>query len=341
MEILIFEPAKFNLLYNCTFYNYSTIPLQQRKHQFLGGVIIASYVVFCVSYLFCLYAMVAAEHFKKASYRLMFLLGVIHVLDLQFCGLMTGIFAIIGAVYCEYPMLIYISGGIAVACWCASTMTSMILGINRCFELWSSEKAHLVFGEWRILIWYLVPTGYFMFILFYSPPGIYYGVQLAWFFNPHIGYYEDYDLRYKNVPHTINNFILCLTESLIYLTLIGLYIRATQFKSSESRLAIRRERKIYIQVILVGTIHFIAGASYVIMQFVPVNFYGTLVASTFYLLSQGFPPIIYLSMNKTLRNVLKAKFGLRTHVKPSRSTAGSTAHVRQLDVSTEIPSSAA
>jgi hypothetical protein len=43
---------------------------------------------------------------------------------------MTGIFAFMGVVYCEYPMLIYISGGIAVSCWCASTMTSMILVIN-------------------------------------------------------------------------------------------------------------------------------------------------------------------------------------------------------------------
>jgi hypothetical protein len=75
MEILLFEPAKFNRLYNCSFYDYNSIPLEQRQHRFLGWVIIVSYVVFFVCYSFCLYAMVAAEHFKKASYRLMFLLG--------------------------------------------------------------------------------------------------------------------------------------------------------------------------------------------------------------------------------------------------------------------------
>lgn len=35
-----------------------------------------------------------------------------------------------------------------------------------------------------------------------------------------------------------------MTESLIYLTLIVLYIRATRFKSTESNLSIRRERKV-------------------------------------------------------------------------------------------------
>jgi hypothetical protein len=50
------------------------------------------------------------------------------------------------------------------------------------------------------------------------------------------------------------------------------------------------------------------------MQYIPVNFYTTLMASTFYLLSQGFPPVIYLAVNRTLRNVLLKKLGLRkTH----------------------------
>jgi uncharacterized membrane protein YesL len=114
MEIMLFEPKRFNLLYNCSFYDYNIIPVEKRQHKFLGVVIIICYVIFMPSYLACLYAMLNKDLRKKASYRLMFLLGVIHILDLQFCGLMTGVFAIVGVVYCQYPLLIYVSGSFAV-----------------------------------------------------------------------------------------------------------------------------------------------------------------------------------------------------------------------------------
>ncbi|KAI6186064.1 hypothetical protein M3Y98_00092200 [Aphelenchoides besseyi] len=317
MEWFLIERNKYERLYNCSFYDYQRIPVEQRQHKFLGLVIIVSYALFMTCYVPCLYAMMASEHRRKASYRLMFLLGVIHVLDLQFCGLETGILAIVGAAYCEHPILIYVSGSIAVACWCASTMTSMLLGINRCCELFSSHLANLIFGSWRIGFWILLPIIYFVFISGYTPPGIFYGVQLAWFFNPHVGYFEDTNGRYVNMPHTINNFVVCSTEFLIYITLIALYIRATKSQSGAMKTAMNRERKIYIQIILVGTIHFIAGFTYVLMQFFEVDFYATLVASTFYLLSQGAPGIIYLSMNRSIRNVLRAKMGLKKEF-PSR-----------------------
>jgi hypothetical protein len=86
--------------------------------------------------------------------------------------------------------------------------------------------------------------------------------------------------------HTLNNFIVCSSESLLYTTLIILYWRATRSISSEMKNAFKREKKIYIQVILIGFIHFTASFFYVLMQYIPVNFYTTLTSSTFYLLSQ-------------------------------------------------------
>ncbi|KAI6243435.1 hypothetical protein M3Y99_00099900 [Aphelenchoides fujianensis] len=328
MEWFLVDRAFFEERYNCSFYDPQTIPRAARQHRLLGVLIIACYVVFVGAYLPCLYAMMSGEHRRKASYRLMFLLGLIHVLDLQFCGLLTGVLAIMGAVYCEHPTLIFVSGAIAVACWCASTMTSMILGLNRCCELYSGRLAAAVFGGWRMGVWCALPVGWFVFIAGWTPPGIFYGVQLAWFFKqaarfPHIGYFEDAAGRYTNLPHTANNFVVCSTEFLVYATLIGLYVRMTRGQGAVLKSAAGRERKIYVQIILVGTIHFVAGFTYVLMQFFDVDFYATLVASTFYLLSQGAPPLIYLTLNRSIRNVLRARLGLRKEAAgASRATPG-------------------
>ncbi|KAI6243361.1 hypothetical protein M3Y99_00130600 [Aphelenchoides fujianensis] len=383
MEWFLVDRARFEERYNCSFYDPQTIPRAARQHRLLGVLIIACYFVFVGAYLPCLYAMLSGEHRRKASYRLMFLLGLIHVLDLQFCGLLTGVLAIMGAVYCEHPTLIFVSGAIAVACWCASTMTSMILGLNRCCELYSGRLAAAVFGGWRMGVWCALPVGWFVFIAGWTPPGIFYGVQLAC---PHIGYFEDAAGRYTNLPHTANNFVVCSTEFLVYATLIGLYVRMTRGQGAVAKSAAGRERKqpevlsqlscasaeraergesrpirpnrehtvpnkrreldansglklkkhpalqpfvqpstvqIYVQIILVGTIHFVAGFTYVLMQFFDVDFYATLVASTFYLLSQGAPPLIYLTLNRSIRNVLRARLGLRKEAAgASRATPG-------------------
>ncbi|KAL3086083.1 hypothetical protein niasHS_008140 [Heterodera schachtii] len=61
-------------------------------------------------------------------------------------ALETGILGIIGAVYCDYPLLIYTSGSMGLFLWFAETSAEMLLAINRCMELLRPQLAHAIFS---------------------------------------------------------------------------------------------------------------------------------------------------------------------------------------------------
>ncbi|KAI6228824.1 hypothetical protein M3Y99_00147700 [Aphelenchoides fujianensis] len=285
MEVLLFDQQQYDLLYNCSFYSIESIPLEKRQHRVFGALLIVAYAICTSTYAACLYAMWRTKLRARASYRLMMLLAVIHITGLQACGLVTGILAIEGAVFCSHPTLIYVVGAVGMGTWGASTMTSMLLGINRCFELASGRWAAAAFGGWRIAFWLALPIGYFLFLFIFTPPPLFSGVLVAWSFNPHAAFFDDFEARrYSSTAHSANNLVVCSCESVIYGFLLAAYI--------------------YIQVIAIGVIHFVASASYLLLQFVPMTFGGSLTASFFYFLSQGAPPLIYLAVNRTIRSVL-------------------------------------
>ncbi|KAI6242275.1 hypothetical protein M3Y99_00241400 [Aphelenchoides fujianensis] len=149
-----------------------------------------------------------------------------------------------------------------------------------------------------------LPIAYSTYLFFYTPPPVFSGVMMTWFINPHFAYFDDFGAVYKNDWHTFNNLFVCATESLIYGTLIFLYVRATRSSSGVVRQEATRDKRIYIQVVLVGLNHFIAGFTYVVIQFFPVtnHYYVILMAAIFYCLSTGTPPLIYIGVNRSVRN---------------------------------------
>ncbi|KAI6233339.1 hypothetical protein M3Y99_00927700 [Aphelenchoides fujianensis] len=304
MEVFLFERDEYSRKYNCTFYDVNNIPVEERRHVLLGAVVLLSYFFFTTLYIACLYGMLTSDYRRKASYRLMIFLGFVHLTGLQTSGFLTGILSMQGAVFCTNPVLIYVGGGVAVSTWCASTVTSLILGFNRCIELVSDRWSRRLFHGKRVFVWMAVPLGWLLYIFVFTPPPIFNGVWMAAFFNPHYGFVEDREHVYFNRAHRFNNLTVCCTEPVVYGTLIVLYLRATRTHSTNVRSAALRDRKVYLQIICVGTIHFFASLSYVCIQSLPANFFLLLLASTFYLLSQGTPPVIYLVVNRSLRNLL-------------------------------------
>ncbi|KAI6212351.1 hypothetical protein M3Y94_00011000 [Aphelenchoides besseyi] len=313
MDVLLFRSDVYDLHYNCspTFFNESKYTIEERKHVLLGVVILFAYALFTVLYVLVVFGMFAHEHRHRASYKLMLQLGFIHIVGLQASGGVTGVLAIEGAIFCTHPTLIYVVGCVGLATWCGSTFTNMLLGINRCCELYGNGLADRLFSGLRIYLWMSVPLIYMIYVFFYSQPPLYSGLQMAWFFNPFYGYFDDFGTIYHSSVHSTNNLFVCITELMIYTMLIVLYMRATALASPEIRNSLRREKRLYIQIVLIGVVHFVASTCYVGMQFIAVNFFTTLTASTFYLLSQGLPGVIYLCVNRSIRRTLLGKCGLQ------------------------------
>ena len=61
MDVLLFERAKFERYYNCTNYNISQLPLDQRQHPRVGVFFLLVFVFFLVLYSLCLVAMVGGR----------------------------------------------------------------------------------------------------------------------------------------------------------------------------------------------------------------------------------------------------------------------------------------
>ncbi|KAI6231406.1 hypothetical protein M3Y95_00378200 [Aphelenchoides besseyi] len=288
------------------FFNDSKYLIEERKHVILGAVTLFTYAFFTILYVLVLFAMLLSEHRHRASYKMMIQLGVIHVIGLQASGGATGILSIEGAIFCTHPTLIYVVGCIGLTTWCGSTFTNMLLGINRCCELYGNGLADRLFSGRRVYVWMLAPLIYMFCVCFYSQPPLYSSIQMTAFFNPFYGYFDDFGTIYHSSVHSSNNLFVCITELIIYTTLVILYMRATALASPEIRNSLRREKRLYIQIVMIGVVHFVASSCYVLMQFVSVNFFTTLTASTFYLLSQGLPGIIYLCVNRSIRRTLLA-----------------------------------
>ncbi|KAI6204472.1 hypothetical protein M3Y94_00678100 [Aphelenchoides besseyi] len=203
---------------------------------------------FWILYVLVLFAMLLSEHRHRASYKMMIQLGVIHVIGLQASGGATGILSIEGAIFCTHPTLIYVVGCIGLTTWCGSTFTNMLLGINRCCELYGNGLADRLFSGRRVYVWMLAPLIYMFCVCFYSQPPLYSSIQMTAFFNPFYGYFDDFGTIYHSSVHSSNNLFVCITELIIYTTLVILYMRATALASPEIRNSLRREKRLVFDI---------------------------------------------------------------------------------------------
>uniref|UniRef100_A0A914PA48 7TM GPCR serpentine receptor class x (Srx) domain-containing protein n=1 Tax=Panagrolaimus davidi TaxID=227884 RepID=A0A914PA48_9BILA len=208
----------------------------------------------------------------------MFYVGIIDVVCLFVNGLATGIFMINGYVFCSSPVLLQSSGSLGLGLWIAACDVGMILGINRCFEMYNTHVACSLFDDRKVYLWLMIPTFHGFCAWLFSKPVFFNSFFMSWFFNPHIGYYPDDEL----------------------VTLI--------------------------QVFCICTFTTIAAGVYVYEQFFPVSNIFILIGSYAWICAHGFPSVIYVTMNRTVRKQFLRLLQRKTpaiyssNVQPSQTT---------------------
>ncbi|KAI1697649.1 serpentine type 7TM GPCR chemoreceptor srt domain-containing protein [Ditylenchus destructor] len=133
-----------------------------------------------------------AKHLKRSAYKFMFAIGITDVICLWINGFFTGYFAIIGAVGCSYPNFMYVAGCCALWLWIMESVSAMLLAMNRCIELAYPRLGAVLYGGNRGWIWLLFPISYSSYIFIFTKPVFFSGIYLSWFFNPHMGYVNDF-----------------------------------------------------------------------------------------------------------------------------------------------------
>uniref|UniRef100_A0A914P5B0 Uncharacterized protein n=1 Tax=Panagrolaimus davidi TaxID=227884 RepID=A0A914P5B0_9BILA len=107
MDYVLWNRREFIKLYNCSFFDIESVPLEKRQHPFIGMTLVIFFTVFEFLYIPSLLIMRKKQFYAQPCYKIMHFIGIVDVLSLSANAFTTGIFCLVGAVYCMYPSLIY------------------------------------------------------------------------------------------------------------------------------------------------------------------------------------------------------------------------------------------
>ncbi|CAD5233294.1 unnamed protein product [Bursaphelenchus xylophilus] len=305
MEVLLFEPETFNRLYNCSFYSTDIIPVENRRQRALGAFIFPSGALSFLLYVACVYAMIQRDTRARASYKLMILLAFFHLYGIVLSGMTTAYFYYWGTVYCELPTLIYVMGGYGTATWIGGTVAGSLLSFNRCCEMYSSALADALFGGKKVFVWMLLPLSLWLYCFLFTKPLLFNGIAMSWYFNPHYKYFDDLDGTYVNDLHTLNNTLTLMTQLMLSFTFVVLYF--SRIKGRATKMS-KNDKLMCLQVFIIGLFEITAGVTFLLQQRFQLSFALTMLAGVCYFGSQACAPYVYLTFNRTIRNIVLDKF---------------------------------
>ncbi|KAI1703593.1 serpentine type 7TM GPCR chemoreceptor srt domain-containing protein [Ditylenchus destructor] len=298
MDLILFHHDEYDHLYNCSFYNIDQIPLENRQHKALGWIFIALFFIFELLYIPCIIAI--TKHLRYASFKFMFYIGIVDIVALWIAGLQSGYFAINGSVFCSNPTFIYVSGIFALGFWISESTAAMMLALNRCVEVWSPKLAKLIYGGKMSWLW-LIPVNLYAFCtVYFGKIPVFSSIYMAWFFDPHVGYADDFGKVYHNFVASSHNLVLCGGLASLYLGFcVTLLYKRRHF---EAQYNVRNDKMPFVQVFLITIVNMIASALYVFMQFVPISGALIILGQFTWILAHGMPPLIYITLNRTIRS---------------------------------------
>ena len=86
--------------------------------------------------------------------------------------------------------------------WTVESSASVLLALNRCVKMASRKWSRVLYSGHLTWLWCMLPVVYGVLnYWFWYKPAFFSGIYAAWFFNPHVGYYDDVD-GIVRPPHT-------------------------------------------------------------------------------------------------------------------------------------------
>nr|CAD2179882.1 unnamed protein product [Meloidogyne enterolobii] len=308
MEYILWNRKEFDIIYNCTGINVDDIPIEKRRYPIAAIICILLGFIYYPIYFPCLYSFWKNRN-KNPCYKLLIYLSILDIGILWLPTFSAGIFSLNGVVYCTSPISTYIVGCACLFLWAAECCADMILGINRCLEMAFPNISNILFHNNRVYIWIIFCNLYGLYWLLFIHPYIFNGLTFEYLFDPLIGY-KDFrmelfkeDLR----EFTIHNTILAVGSPIIY----SIFSLCVFFKARELIDNVSKEEKmVFIQVFIISMFNTSAAFAYAYnMNHPDHGIFPLMVAHFAWIQIHGFPPVIYLTLNKTVRTDTKILFG--------------------------------
>ncbi|KAK0409740.1 hypothetical protein QR680_004726 [Steinernema hermaphroditum] len=279
----------------------------QNQGLVIGIVLLVMYVCFMVPQVIVFFSLVFSEPrmLKYSCHRIMIVICVLDMVNLSYALLSTGIYAVTQHLLCTesvYDLANLINQGLTF--WYAYSAANIALALNRSLQILNKNYSKQLFDGYRLVLWIIAIAAYAVILHFSASDPIYFfnkqevislimvrrGAKIL--VNP-IHYYNNIA---KSIIISLNSFI------------IFVYIRKEAAQASRSSIT-TMERNVSIQVVIMTIITDISVISYVITDWEgnPIKswiFYGTMIQVSWGLL-HGLNAIIYLTLNRSVRNSAK------------------------------------
>ncbi|PIC24147.1 hypothetical protein B9Z55_017584 [Caenorhabditis nigoni] len=266
------------------------------KWPIFGSYLLISGTIFILLYLPCLIAIIRAKAWTPA-YQLMLIIAILDIISLTVGSLIAGITAINGTHFCQYPLFSYIVGAVGIGGWMTDCLACILLAIERCVEVNPSFFLSVLFKKnpFRVIMACIVTYG--VYALFFTNPPIFNPEYSVYLFDPMIG--KDPSL-YTNLAHAMNNPVVAVSTTALYFYLC--YYLIFKFGYSTSMWIYRSKRQIILQGVILCFFHSAAAIIYEYMQYFSPPIWLILAGQVTWQISSGCLSIVYLTLNRTIRN---------------------------------------
>ncbi|KAI1704974.1 serpentine type 7TM GPCR chemoreceptor srt domain-containing protein [Ditylenchus destructor] len=332
MEIYFFNPQEWDRLYvnGCRHYDIDLHPLEERKHVFIGWTFIFQFFFYTILYIPCIFAI--WKHMKQSCYKFMFVIGITDCLCMVSNAFFTGYFSITGQVFCSNPDLHYWVGLLGLGLWIIETWTDILLAFNRCVEATSLTLGDVLFDGKRTWLWFIPVACYSLYFSTFTKPVVFSAVYVCWYFDPHVGYIDDVgEDTYHNTMHSIHNFTILFGVTSLYVVFLTSMIMKLLSVRGATKLSVTQYMT-FFQVLAISFFNGYAAGLYAYLQYVRVTQFLMYTATYSWTTAHGLPCIIYILLNKTIRddvlNVFRGTFKLgRSTVQSSSNIFKNTSHI--------------
>ncbi|EGT58487.1 hypothetical protein CAEBREN_32584 [Caenorhabditis brenneri] len=297
--------------FNCSRKTFDEWELTGVRRPLLGWSVLIFGVFVEILYIPILYIIVKTGLIRNPCYKIIMFLAVVDMNATVCSCLITGLFFIIGSVFCMYPTVTYIAGGYAMTTWAMACMATIFLFINRIVSIGLRKRTDFIekkLAYFSILI--VLIYGFYM--IMFVPPILFNSNVMAYI--PETLSEEvtaEATAMYKNWPHEFNNWGFTGCMFVLFTLYCGMV------KKLEGGQKSKASKAIFIQCSIICFFNTCVAIIYVSLAFMTPPQWILVFCQLCWSVNHACPAFIYVTMNDTirrefLRTVLRVKVTKRT-----------------------------
>uniref|UniRef100_A0A0N4ZD40 Serpentine Receptor, class T n=1 Tax=Parastrongyloides trichosuri TaxID=131310 RepID=A0A0N4ZD40_PARTI len=296
----------YEIYFNCSFYSQERWWNEGRPNHYIGVFYIVIGVLFEILYIPSIFAMMKKELYRLSCYKIMLFIGIIDMIVLLINAIFSGYQAFVGSVTCNYPLLNYISGVIALAGWIMTSSACLLLSINRIIDMFNPWLSKFLFHGYKTYLWLMIPFIYGLLGCTLSNPPGFTSKKLAWFYDPHFGTSIPPDFiipSYINLVQVIHNLLVTSVMSIVYI--VFCFMVALKYKNSSRIKLTGAKGSLFIQSFIICFTSFVAAAINVYMQYFTTPDSIVIIGHFLWIFTHGFTSVILLVLNKSILRIIR------------------------------------